>query len=86
MLDPDSNEALWLIEEQDGVIAECVYYYAGPLKDVIYSLLVQHLTGDASRAIRRNELNSIDSDFVESEKASRLASCLYEAKTARNIE
>jgi hypothetical protein len=85
ILDPDSNEGLWLIEEQDAIIAKCAYYYAGPLKDVIYSLLIQHLTGDASRALRRNELNDIDSDFVESEKASRLASCLYEAKAPGHV-
>jgi hypothetical protein len=85
MLDPDSNEDLWLIEEQDDVRAECIYYYAGPLNDVIYSLLVRHLTGDSSKTIRRNELNDIDADFTESEKAARLASCLYETKTEENL-
>jgi hypothetical protein len=84
MLEPDSNEGLWLIEEQDGVVAVSAYFYAGSLKDVIYSLLVQHLTGDASGSIRRNELNDVDANFVESEKASRLASCLYEATTAED--
>jgi hypothetical protein len=78
MLDPNSNEDLWLIEEQDNIRAKCIYYYAGPLKDVIYSLLVRHLTGDASIIIRRNELNDIDANFIESETAARLASCLYE--------
>jgi hypothetical protein len=84
--DPDSNEDLWLIKDQDNVRAECVYYYAGPLKDVIYSLLVQHLTGDAGGTVRRNELNDIDLDFVESEKASRLASCIYEEKNEEDVE
>jgi hypothetical protein len=50
------------------------------LRDVIYTLLVQHLTGDADKTVRRNELSDIDSDFAESEKAARLASCLYEEK------
>jgi hypothetical protein len=86
MSDPDSNEDLWLIKDQDDVQAECIYYYAGSLKDVIYSLLVQHLTGDASGTVRRNELNDIDLDFVESEKASRLASCLYEKKDQEDVE
>ena len=86
MLDPSSNDNLWLIEEQDDIITKCHYYYAGPLKDVIYSLLVQHLTGDASETVRRNELNDIDSDFIESETASRLASCLYEKKREENID
>jgi hypothetical protein len=86
ILDPDSNEDLWLIKDQDNIVAKCVYYYAGPLKDVIYSLLVQHLTGDASEVIQRNELNDIDADFVESEKAARLASCLYEERTNENLQ
>jgi hypothetical protein len=85
MLDPNSNEDLWLIEEQDDVRAECKYYYAGPLKDVIYSLLVRYLTGDASKIIRRNELNDIDKNFTESETAARLASCLYEKKIEENL-
>ncbi|CAF4571991.1 unnamed protein product [Rotaria sp. Silwood1] len=75
MLDPDSNEDLWLIKEQDRIIMQCVYDYAGPLKDVIYCLLIQHLTNDASEAIRRNLLNDTNLNFVESEKASRLSSC-----------
>jgi hypothetical protein len=62
-----------------------MYYYAGPLKDVIYSLLVRHLTGDASTIIRRNELNDIDKNFTESETAARLASCLYEEKREENL-
>jgi hypothetical protein len=86
MLDSSSNEDLWLIEEQDTISIECGYYYAGPLKDVIYSLLVQYLTGDTIGNVRRQELNDVDSDFNESEKASRLASCLYEAKTEENVE
>jgi hypothetical protein len=85
MLEPNSNEDLWLIEEQDDVRAECIYYYAGPLKDVIYSLLVCHLTGDESKIIRRNELNDIDANFTESETAARLASCLYEKKVEENL-
>jgi hypothetical protein len=47
------------------------------LKDVIYSLLVQHLTGDSSRTIRRNALSDIDADFADAANAARLASCLY---------
>ena len=81
MSDPHSNEDLWLIEEHDQLFTQCVYYYAGSLKEAIYSLLIQYLTGDMSGSVRRNELNNIDSDFIASEKASRLASCLYEPKT-----
>jgi len=84
MLDPDSNRDLWLIEEQDNIVAESVYYYVGPLKDVVYSLLVRHVTGDQSVVIRRNELNDIDANFIESEKAARLASCSYETETEGN--
>jgi hypothetical protein len=86
ILDPHSNEDLWLIEEQVDIFQQYAYYYAGPLKDVIYSLLIQHLSGETSGSIRRNELNAIDSNFIESEKAARLASCLYEAKTEANAE
>jgi hypothetical protein len=86
MLDPDSNEELRLIEEQDGIFLQCIYYYAGPLKDAIYSLLVQYLTGDTSGSVRRKEFNDIELDFIESEKAARLASCLYEPKTEANAE
>jgi len=86
MSDSSSNESLWLIEEQDDILSNCRYYYAGILKDVIYSLLIQHSTDHTSGTIRRNELNDIDSDFMESEKASRLASCLYEEKREVNSE
>ncbi|CAF1283491.1 unnamed protein product [Rotaria sordida] len=86
MLDPSSNEDLWLIEEQDDVWINCIYYYAGPLKDVICSLLVQQIIGDANRPVRRNEFNDIDLDFIESEKSSRLASCLYETKAEEDAE
>jgi hypothetical protein len=86
MLDPTFNEDLWLIEEQDGVITQSAYYYAGSLKDVVYSLLVQHLISDASEIRQRNMLNDINLDFVESEKASRLASCLYEKTIVENTE
>jgi hypothetical protein len=85
ILDPSSNEDLWLIKDQDNIVTECVYYYVGRLKDVIYFLLAQHLTGDANGIIRRNELNDIDLNFVESENASRLASCLYETKAEENL-
>ncbi|CAF2498080.1 unnamed protein product [Rotaria sp. Silwood2] len=81
MLDPNSNEDLWLIEEKDVLLTKCEYYYAGPLKDVIYSLLIQNVTGDKNDNIRRNEYNDIDLNFIESEKVSRFASCLYEART-----
>jgi hypothetical protein len=81
MLDPSSNEDLWLIKDQDKVRTESVYYYNGSLKDVIYSILVQHLTGDTNGIVQRNKLNDIDKDFAESSTAARLASCLYEAKT-----
>ncbi|CAF2765833.1 unnamed protein product [Rotaria sp. Silwood2] len=80
MSDPTSEEDLWLIEEQEDILTECTYYCAGPLKNVIYSLLVQHLIGDASRVVQRNELNDIDWDFLQCEKASRLAACFYEEK------
>ncbi|CAF4096500.1 unnamed protein product [Rotaria sp. Silwood2] len=81
MLDADSNEDLWLIEEKDGFSLEYQYYYAGPLKHVIYSLLVQHVTEHKSENVRRNRFNDIDSDFIESEKASHFASCVYEKKS-----
>jgi hypothetical protein len=76
MLDPSSNEDLWLIETQDEVWKKHVYYYAGPLREVVYSLLVRHQTGDTNRINRRNQFNTVDADFAESEKASRFASCL----------
>ncbi|CAF2762211.1 unnamed protein product [Rotaria sp. Silwood2] len=85
ILDPSSNENLWLIKDQNDVLAQCMYYYAGSLKDVVYSLLVQHLTGHANETIRRNELNDIATSFAESEQAARFASCLYEAKTEENL-
>ncbi|CAF3493769.1 unnamed protein product [Rotaria sp. Silwood1] len=86
ILDPSSNEDLWLIEEQDNFLAKCEYYYAGPLKDVIYSLLIQNATGDKNDNLRRNEYNDIDLNFIESRKVSRFASCLYEANTEENSE
>ncbi len=86
MLDPSSNEDLWLIKEQDGIVTECVYYYVGPLKDVIYSLVVQHLISDSSGIRQTNVLNDTDFNFIESEKASRLASCRYETKTTESVE
>ncbi|CAF1097185.1 unnamed protein product [Rotaria sordida] len=81
ILDPTSNEDLWLIKEQNSTWIECEYYYAGPLKDVIYSLLIQHVTGLTSDNVRRNEFNDIDFDFIKSEQASRFASYIYEEKT-----
>jgi hypothetical protein len=75
-----------LIEDQDQIFQACVYYYAGPLKDAIYALLIQHLTGTTDKSVERNEFNEIDFDFIQSEKASRLASYLYEAKTEANVE
>ncbi|CAF1210204.1 unnamed protein product [Rotaria sordida] len=81
MLDLSSNEDLWLIKEKDGFSLECQYYYAGPLKHVIYTLLVQHITEHKSDNIRRNQINDIDLDFIESEKASRFASYIYEKKS-----
>ncbi|CAF1486892.1 unnamed protein product [Rotaria sordida] len=86
MLDPSSNEDLWLIEEQDGLCPKCEYYYAGPLKDIIYSLLIQHVIGHTSDNIRRNTFNDIDLDFIESEKASHFASCIYEKKSEDTTE
>ncbi|CAF3314940.1 unnamed protein product [Rotaria sp. Silwood2] len=86
MLDPSSNEDLRLIEEQDGVWINCTYYYAGPVKDIICSLLVQQIIGDANEPVRRNEFNDIDLDFIESEKSSHLVSCLYETKTEEDAE
>ena len=81
MLDPQSTETLLLIVSQDGSYPTSSYYRAGPLKDVIYFLLAQYLTNETSENILRKELNDIDSDFIESEKAARLSSCLYEGKT-----
>ncbi|CAF3880335.1 unnamed protein product, partial [Rotaria sordida] len=87
MLDPSSNEDLWLIKEKDYYHIECEYYYVGPLKDVIYSLLVQHVMDHTSDNVRRNEFNDIDLDFIESERASRFASCIYEEqRTKDNVE
>ncbi|CAF4318790.1 unnamed protein product [Rotaria sp. Silwood2] len=86
MLDPSSNEDLRLIEEQDGVWINCTYYYARPVKDIICSLLVQQIIGDANEPVRRNEFNDIDLDFIESEKSSHLVSCLYETKTEEDAE
>ncbi|CAF3376416.1 unnamed protein product [Rotaria sp. Silwood2] len=86
MLDPSSNEDLRLIEEQDGVWINCTYYYAGPLKDIICSLLVQQIIGDANEPVRRNEFNDIDLNFIESEKSLHLVSCLYETKTEEDAE
>jgi hypothetical protein len=86
ILDSTSNEDLWLIKEQDGIIAECVYYYAGALKDVVYSLVVQHLINDTSGISQRNISNDINLHFIESEKASRLASCRYEQKVEENVD
>ncbi|CAF4668728.1 unnamed protein product [Rotaria sp. Silwood2] len=84
MLDSSSNESLWLIKDQDNVQTECMYYCVGRLKDVVYSLLIQHLTGYINETIQRNELNDIDTSFAESEQAARFSSCLYEAKTEEN--
>ncbi|CAF2963995.1 unnamed protein product [Rotaria sp. Silwood2] len=86
MLDFTSNEDLWLIKEQHGTWAECEYYYAGSLKDVIYSLLIQYVTGHAGNNVQRNEFNDIDLDFIESEKASRFASCIYKKKIEDTTE
>ncbi|CAF4169726.1 unnamed protein product [Rotaria sp. Silwood2] len=86
MLDSGSNENLWLIKEQDGLLVNCQYYYAGSLKDVIYSLLIQYITGHVSDNIQRYEFNNIDLDFIESEKASHFATCIYEERTTTNIE
>ncbi|CAF1362759.1 unnamed protein product [Rotaria sordida] len=86
ILDPNSNEDLWLIEEQDALLAKSEYFYAGSLKDVIYSLLIQNETGDKNNIIRRNEYNDIDLHFMQSEKVSRLASCLYERRPEENDE
>jgi hypothetical protein len=81
MLDSTSNENLWLIKEQDGFSFECQYYNIGPLKQVIYSLLLQYITQQTSDNIRKNEFNDIHLDFIESEKSSRFASCIYEKKS-----
>ncbi|UJR20398.1 hypothetical protein I4U23_023529 [Adineta vaga] len=81
MLDPSSNEDVWLIELQDALWARCTYHCAGPLKEVVYWLLIKYLIGDASEISRREELNRIDADFIQSERVSRLASCLYEKRS-----
>ncbi|CAF0813097.1 unnamed protein product [Adineta ricciae] len=83
MLDPSSNEDLWLIEDDDAVFASCAYHYTGQLKDVIYLLLIQHSTGNKTDIVPQKELNDIESDFVRAQRASRLASCLY-GKQAEN--
>ena len=80
MSDPTSEEDLWLIDEHEDLRTDSVYYCVGSLKDVIYCLLIQRLTGDTSRVVQSDELNNIDLDFIQSEKASNLASCLYEEK------
>ncbi|CAF3668953.1 unnamed protein product [Rotaria socialis] len=77
--DPTSDEGLWLVEEQEKTLGKNNYYYAGSLKDVVYSLLVKHLIGDASDAItKQNEKSELYSDFVESDKAARLAACIFD--------
>jgi hypothetical protein len=76
MVDSDSDEDLWLIKEQDDMNVESEYYYAGSLRDVIYTLLVQHLTEGTNEIVQRNKWNDIDEDFAESSTAARLASCL----------
>ena len=86
MLDPSSSEDLWLIVRQDEAWKKHVYYYVGSLRDVVYSLLVQHQTGNISTINRRNQFNAIDADFAESEKASRFASCRYETTIEENLE
>jgi len=81
--DPSSSEGLWLIQVQEELFQYSVYLYAGRLKDVVYTLFIQHLMNDTSELARRNELNEIDSDFFDAEKAARHASCLYESKIVR---
>ncbi|CAF1266860.1 unnamed protein product [Adineta ricciae] len=86
MLDPSSNEDLWLIEDDDAVFASCAYHYTGQLKDVIYFLLIQHSTGDTTEIVPQKEFNDIESDFVLAQRASRLASCLYEKQAANKAK
>ncbi|CAF2884748.1 unnamed protein product [Rotaria sp. Silwood2] len=74
LIDPSSKENLWLVKDQGNAWMECVYYNAGPFNDVVYSLLIQHLTGDINTIIRRNELNNIDASFNESEQAAHIDS------------
>ncbi|CAF3058856.1 unnamed protein product, partial [Rotaria sp. Silwood2] len=68
LIDPNSKKNLWLVKDQSNAWMECVYYNAEPYKDVVYSLIIQHLTGDTNAIIRRNELNNIDASFNESEQ------------------
>ncbi|CAF3964695.1 unnamed protein product [Rotaria sp. Silwood2] len=84
LIDPNSKKNLWLVKDQSNAWMECVYYNAEPYKDVVYSLIIQHLTGDTNAIIRRNELNNIDASFNESEQVAGLASCLCEPKTEEN--
>ena len=79
--DSTSNEDLWLIEEQDSFLVDDAYYNAGPLNDVVYSLLIQYLTGNKSKTIPPDKFDDIDWNFIEAGKSSRLASCLFEART-----
>ena len=81
MLDSTSNEDLWIIKAHDNYSFECQYYNIGPLKDVIYSLLVRYITRQTSDDIRTKQVNDIDLDFIESEKAARFSSCTYETKS-----
>ena len=82
MLDPNSNEDLWLIKEQENISFECQYDNVDPLKDVIYSFIVEYIPLQTSdNNIGRNPLNDIDWDLIQSEKASRFASCIYETKS-----
>ena len=60
--------------------------YAGPSKDAIYSLLVQHSTSEVSEAIHRNDSNVTDANFTESEEAAHHASCLYESKIEEDLQ
>ena len=84
--DPDSNEELWLIREQNKIMVDCVYHYVGSLKGVVYSLLVQHIRNGASTTMQKNLLNDIDVTFAESEEVLCLSFCLYEERAVENTQ
>lgn len=81
MLDSSSNEDLWLIKEEEERSLKYEYVNVGPLKDVIYSILVEYISGERINSLRNDRLNDIHLDFIQSEKVSRFSSCVFERKS-----
>ncbi|CAF1217853.1 unnamed protein product [Adineta ricciae] len=84
MRDPESDEDLWLIVEQDDIFCGSIYYNAGKLKNVVYALLVDHFissgkTGTTTMQKEAATQSILQQDFIASEKAARLAACLFKS-------